>query len=116
MKIKLDENLPVESKHDLAAAGHDVLTVYDQELAGAPDETLVPLLAAEGRLLITMDKGVADIRRFPPEQTAGVVLLRPKQTGRLAVRAFIQRHLVGLEFDGLPGRLLVVTDDGMRLR
>jgi predicted nuclease of predicted toxin-antitoxin system len=116
MKIKLDENLPVESKRDLAEAGHDVRTVHDQGLTGAADETLVPLLAAEGRLLVTMDKGIADIRRFPPEKTAGLILLRPRQTGRLAVRRFIQHHIAPLELDGFRGRLLVVTDDGMRLR
>jgi hypothetical protein len=32
MKIKIDENLPVEIADDLRALGHDALTVVDQRM------------------------------------------------------------------------------------
>ncbi len=38
MKFKLDENLPVSSAAILTGASHDVDTVSDEGLVGAPDQ------------------------------------------------------------------------------
>jgi len=40
MKIKLDENLPLQIAARLAILGHDVHTVFDENLAGAQDARL----------------------------------------------------------------------------
>jgi len=37
VKIKLDENLPVELANDFRMLGHDADTVYDEGLGGAED-------------------------------------------------------------------------------
>ena len=36
MRFKIDENLPVEAAVSLRNAGHDVLTVHDQQMVGDP--------------------------------------------------------------------------------
>ncbi len=41
MKFKLDENLPVSSTAILTSAGHDVDTVTQEGLIGAPDQDVV---------------------------------------------------------------------------
>jgi hypothetical protein len=41
VKFKLDENLPASSAAILASAGHDVDTVAEEALAGAPDQDVV---------------------------------------------------------------------------
>ena len=38
MKIKLDENLPVELANILDKLGHDTDTVYDEGFAGSKDD------------------------------------------------------------------------------
>jgi hypothetical protein len=63
-----------------------------------------------------MDKGIADIRAYPPEQFAGIVLFRPKTEGRAATLNFVRRHLPALLAADLNGHLLVVTDAGIRIR
>lgn len=77
MKLKLDENLP----HDLAAAlradGNDVHTVADEQLAGKSDPVVVAAATDEGRLLLTLDRGIGDLRRYPPGSHAGILVLRP---------------------------------------
>jgi hypothetical protein len=42
VKIKLDENIGRRGVDLLRLAGHDVMTVRDQNLQGARDETLFP--------------------------------------------------------------------------
>ena len=51
MKIKLDENIGMRGGELLAERAHDVSTVGDQKLSGAPDETIFAVCAAEGRVL-----------------------------------------------------------------
>ncbi len=55
MKFKVDQNLPTEFAPILRQAGHDALTVFDQELGGAPDPQIVAVCQREGRMLITAD-------------------------------------------------------------
>ena len=62
MKFKLDENLGRRGLEFLKAAGHDVMTVRDQGLAGATDATLFAACMREGRDLITLDIAPG----FPP--------------------------------------------------
>lgn len=55
MKIKLDENMPVELTEDLRHLGHDVDTVCDEGLRGAPDSSVLEAAHSEGRILFTVD-------------------------------------------------------------
>lgn len=76
MKIKLDENLPASAAAILQAAGHDVDTVISEGLTGAPDPDVVAAANAAGRILISLDRGLGDIRTYPPGSHAGIVVLR----------------------------------------
>jgi len=116
MKFKIDENLPSDIAADLRAAGHEADTVIDEGLIGAPDTTILARVQAEGRTLLTMDKGIADIRRYPPQHYAGIVLFRPSLTGRDATLAFVRKHLPALLQLDLSGHLFVVSDTGIRVR
>ena len=76
MKFKLDENLPVSSAAILTSAGHDVDTVTDEDLVGAPDRDVVAAATAAGRILVSLDRGLGDTRAYPPGSHAGIVVLR----------------------------------------
>ena len=62
MKVKLDENLPVSSAAILTSTGHDVDTVTEEDLVGVPDPDVVTAATAAGRTLISLDRGLGDIR------------------------------------------------------
>ena len=49
MKIKLDENIGRRGVELLRLAGHDVMTVRDQNLQGARDGTLFDVCGVEDR-------------------------------------------------------------------
>jgi predicted nuclease of predicted toxin-antitoxin system len=77
MRFKVDENLPAEIRDDLRAIGHEAETVTDEGMAGAPDAALLSKVQAEARVFLTLDKGIANIRTYPPQQYSGIVLFRP---------------------------------------
>jgi predicted nuclease of predicted toxin-antitoxin system len=68
VKFKRDENLPVELVTDLRGLGHDVDTVIDEGLGGAVDPAAVNAAFAAERILFTLDKGIANLQRYPIHQ------------------------------------------------
>ena len=76
MRFKLDENLGNRGAELLREAGHHVLTVYEQHLNGASDPMVVSVCAEEERCLITMDRDFTNPLVFPPQNYAGIVVLR----------------------------------------
>jgi len=75
VKIKLDENIGRRGLELLKASGHDVMTVWDQGLRSIPDEELFEICCAEDRALVTLDRDFGQVPRFPPAQSAGIVIL-----------------------------------------
>lgn len=67
-------------------------------------------------MLVTLDKDLGDIRRFPPAQHAGIVLLRLAREGRGSARDALRRALPVLASQSLSGRLAVVSEDSVRFR
>jgi hypothetical protein len=116
MRFKLDENLPAELVGDLRSAGHEAQTVPEEGLTGTPDPVLVERMRTEGRVFLTMDKGIADARAYPPRQYAGIILFRPPASGRGTVLTFIRRHMSTILLTDPTGRLLAISERGIRIR
>ena len=75
MKCKLDENLGDLGRDLLTESGHDVATVAGQGMSGDGDIDLYEACRTEERILITLDWDFGQVLRFPPEDTAGIVIL-----------------------------------------
>lgn len=116
MKLKLDENIPIELLEDLRATGRDVDSVQEEGLAGNPDRVVLGRAAAEARVLLTLDKGLGDLRAYPPSEYQGIILLRPPTSGREATLRFAKKHLPAFLEKDLSGRLVVVSERGLRWR
>ena len=76
MRLKLDENLPVELANMFREAGQDAVTVLAQRLMGARDSDLASVCMREGRIIVTLDTDFADIRTYPPGAYPGLVVFR----------------------------------------
>ena len=116
MKFKLDENFGTRTQQLFLAAGHDVSTVGSQELCGCPDRQLFEICGREGRCLVTLDIDFGDVTRFPPDRSAGTVVLRLPRNPTLPLleslvatllRALGDRPLVGRLWMVEPGRIRV---------
>jgi len=116
LDFKIDENLPVEAAQLLIQAGHSVSTVLEEGLGGTPDETLVQAAGAEGRILVTLDTGFADIRRYPPSESRGLIVLRLRRQDKGGVLRALAHAAAQMDREALAGRLWIVEDDRIRIR
>jgi predicted nuclease of predicted toxin-antitoxin system len=89
VKFKLDENIGHRGLELLQSAGHDVMTVREQGLGGAPDERIFTVCAGEARALITLDHDFGQVLRFPPATSHGIVILELQ--GRGTTEALLSR-------------------------
>ncbi len=85
MLVKLDENMARAHQELLVNAGYLADRVTDQGLSGAADPIVWQRVVDEGRFFITLDLDFSDVRRFPPGSHPGILLLRPRSSGRDAV-------------------------------
>lgn len=116
MKVKLDENIPSRVGAILADAGHDVDTVVDEGLAGADDPTVSAAATAEERLVVTLDRGFGDIRRYPPGSHAGILVLRVDDQAAPAVTHAVEQLLESVDLEELAGCVAVFRDGDLRVR
>jgi len=116
VKFKLDENLPSRAADPLLEGGHDVETAQAEGLGGESDQHLAEAARSEGRAIVTLDRGFADIRAYPPGTHPGIVVLRlPDQRPGLVAEAL--RRLVGEhEMADLHGCVVVVQPNLIRIR
>lgn len=116
MRVKLDENLPLQLKALFTASGHDAATVVDEGLGGAPDAAIASACIAEERVLITLDLDFADIRTYPPDAYAGIIVFRLPRAVRDAVLEVGAALIERLRESSPEGQLWIVEDSRIRIR
>ena len=93
VSFKIDENLPTEVGEELRALGYSADSVAEEGLAGATDSAVVAAAHSANRIVLTLDKGTADVLRFPNGAHPGIVLFRPGSLGLKAVLRYIRKRL-----------------------
>jgi len=115
VRFKLDENLSRSVAELFRGAGHDVTTVREQQLHGAPDEEVFDASVRESRALVTLDRDLGQILRFPPAASSGIVVIDPGPSA--SHRALLERarELLEIVETCSPDRSLWIVEPG-RLR
>ena len=116
MKFKLDENPPVSSAAILTSAGHDVDTVAQEGLIGEADRDVVAAATAAGRILISLDRGLGDIRSYPPGSHSGIVVLRLSDQSAAAASKAVSDLATVVDPDSLAGAVAVLQRGLLRIR
>ena len=116
MRIKLDENLPIELVAELTELGYDVEHVHDENLSGHPDADVWRVAQEEGRMLITQDIRFGDTAMFTPGEHAGFVLVRLKRPGRRALLTKILAIFSSEPVESWAGAFVVLSDSKLRVR
>ena|SRR3990172_2740319 len=113
--IKLDENLGQRGRRQFIDAGHEVATVLSQGLAGAADRELIAICRAEQRCLVTLDLDFANPLVFPPDEYAGIAVLRlpPRATPTYLEQA-ASTLIAGLAREPINGKLWIVERSRIR--
>src|SRR5262249_48089250 len=116
MLFKTDENLPAEVADLLIGAGFDCLTAHGQGLAGEPDSRVSDVCQAEGRILVTLDLGFANILAYPPDRYPGFVVFRLSAQDTPYLLAVATRLIGALRDQRLQHELWIVEDNRIRRR
>ncbi len=116
MRFKLDENFGVRTQRLFQEAGHEVQTVREEGLQGASDNALYEACRSKNRCLVSLDVDFADVFRFPPGATAGIVVLRPGRNASLALLESLVRQALGaIDRMQVGGQLWVVETGRIRI-
>jgi predicted nuclease of predicted toxin-antitoxin system len=114
--VKLAENLSQSHADFLRAAGYAADRVTDEGLSGADDAVVWHRAVADGRFFITLDRDFADVRRFPPGNHPGILLVRPRNRSRNAVQDILERVVRECPLDTLTGCFVVADVNHTRIR
>ncbi len=116
MKIKLDENLPACLAVALTWLGHDVDTVPQEGMRGKDDPCVWRAAQREGRFLITQDMDFSDVRRYRPGTHCGLLLVRLRKPGRMALLSHVRAAFAAEDARSWGGCFVVLTDHKIRVR
>ncbi len=116
MKFKLDENFGTRTKHIFVKAEHDVQTVRQELLQGASDQCIYKTCCKERRCLVTLDLDFSEVTRFPPDNCAGIVVIRLSRNPSLhLLEKLVQQFLRATSQMPLEGELWIVEIGRIRV-
>ena len=115
-RFKIDENLPTEAVDILRLDGHEAVTVLDQDLGGSPDNHLMSVCRREERCIISLDTDFGDIRRYPPHEYHGIIVLRLKEHSRQNILNVLSSIVHLLRTEELKGCLWIADERKVRIR
>jgi predicted nuclease of predicted toxin-antitoxin system len=118
MRFLIDADLPRETGALFASYGHVGIDVRDTGMRHAKDPEIAVYAVQNGLCIVTGDWGFSDIRLYPPERYAGIVVLGlpAHSTGSMllqSLRVLLEDpNLIAL----IPGRLAIIEKNRVRLR
>ena len=118
MHFLVDASMPRGTGPLIRSLGHDATDVRDIGLGGAPDASVAGHAKTNGLCLVSRDFDFADIRNYPPDQYAGLVVIDLPITALVPAILGQVRALLGRQdvLTALPGRLAIVEPGRIRLR
>jgi predicted nuclease of predicted toxin-antitoxin system len=118
MRFLVDANLPRSALPLLARLGHHAEHVRDVGLHSATDELIAAHARSTRAIILTRDLDFADVRRYPPHEYFGIVVLRlPDEAIVVQILAVLDRFLSHANIvDRLAGRLIILEMDRFRAR
>ena len=116
MKFLVDVNIPPKVTAYIESLGHDVKSLVQEQLSNIPDERVMELALNEERTIITFDKHFGNILRYPPQNTAGIILLRIHPPLIEKIISAFDRFFKRYGETSLKGRLIVLSDKEYRMR
>jgi predicted nuclease of predicted toxin-antitoxin system len=116
MRFKFDENFGTRTQKLFQDKGHNVETVRSQGIEGCSDQILYEVCLREKRCLITLDLDFADVTRFSPSETNGIVIIRVPQNPSLPLlEQLIQQFLQHLTSVSVAKSLWIVESGRIRI-
>ena len=118
LSVILDQNVaPVLTEYLTIQRPHWIVRhVTDIGLNGATDQAIFEWAQRHEAIVITFDEDFADTRMYPVGTHAGVIRLRIWPTTTEATEAALGRLLATTPDAALPGSLVVIDNQRIRIR
>jgi predicted nuclease of predicted toxin-antitoxin system len=118
MRFLVDEDLPRSADSLLRKFGHDCFDARDVGLRGAKDPVVAAWAKSKGTGILTGDTDFLDVRKYPPADYAGIVVLRiPSWATATFILRMIESFLTREDLVAqVPGKLAIVSPGRVRLR
>lgn len=102
----------------IRSRGHEATDVRDIGLGCAPDEDIAAHARANRLAILARDFDFADVRNYPPDQYAGMVVIDlPSWATPAAILNLVDELLADAQaLRDLPGRLAIIEPGRIRLR
>lgn len=116
MRLLLDENLSPLHASTLRDLGHDAVSVPECGLSGTDDSAVRDFAIEGGRILLTLDADFANVLRYPPSNTPGVIRLKVHPATEGAIDTLLRSTIIRLAEVNLEGKLVVADAKRIRIR
>jgi predicted nuclease of predicted toxin-antitoxin system len=113
----IDEDLPRSIAARAGRQGIDAVHAVDVGLRGAADAVVLAAALADERTVVTADKEFGNVLTYPPQQHAGVVLVRISDSVDADLRTDrVCEVLASLAQEDLRGVIVIVEATRLRIR
>ncbi len=112
LKLLIDENVRSEVYTFLQDAGHDLKKLP----AGVSDAEIAECAAEEKRIIITHDLDFSNISVYPPQNYAGIVVLRISPPLANTILEALANLFDTLKPEEFNNRLIILEPSGFRIR
>ena len=117
LKFLIDEDLPRSTTHLLREMGFITLDVRDCGLRGKSDEEIFEYAQKENAIILTGDRGIGSILRFPPGTYYGIVVAHfPNELPVSKINNQIRKALDQITEDDLYGNLVIIEPTKIRIK
>ncbi len=118
MRFLVDASLPRAAATRLMQLGHDAEDVRDLGLSDAADTEIARFAREQKSVLVTGDFDFADVRNYPPEAYAGIIVIHAPGNPTTANLLRLLAAFVSQDewMSRLNGRLAIVEQTRVRFR
>jgi hypothetical protein len=116
VKFKLDENLPRRPPPPSPVRAMMSIPFPAKVSLALPTRMSVSAATGAGRILVSLDVGLGDIRAYPPGSHAGIVVLRVPDQSAATVTKTISDLASLTELASLAGSVAVLQRGLLRIR
>jgi predicted nuclease of predicted toxin-antitoxin system len=113
VNIVVDENIPRRTVEALRKSGHTVIDPRETTNKGIDDASLWTWALRESALLITTDKGFAQVKASPH---SGILIVRLRQPNRFKIHERIMMALSRFAVESWPNHVVVMRDRSQSVR
>ncbi len=116
MRLLADENIQTSTVRMLQDHGHDVVSIREAGLAGAPDGLVFRRAQADDRVVLTFNMDFADLRELAEMNHSGIIRLRVSDQRAAHLHPILQAALSHLAATDLRNVLVTISDQRTRVR